>query len=47
MIKTSSSGSGSLSNPFDMQKELLKGMGISNPTIFDVGANIGQTANIG
>ncbi len=33
------------SNPFDVQKTFLKAMGIDNPTIFDVGANIGQTAN--
>ena len=33
------------SNPFDVQKTFFKAMGIDNPTIFDVGANIGQTAD--
>lgn len=30
-------------DPFEAQHELIKGMGVTSPTIFDVGANKGQT----
>ena len=44
-IRRKASGSSDpLKNPFDTQKMILKDMGIHHPTIFDVGANVGQTA---